>query len=115
MLTSKPIGEKAALVAGLVDEIVPKDKCAQPLPMEKSHVTSTEDNSFSGLLASLHLWSSVVAASTAKCIPRDDGTRHLPACQLGCCPIPMLHEMQEAGGGIACLIQRLRAGAVAFE
>jgi len=28
MLTSKPISEKAALAAGLVDEVVPKDKCA---------------------------------------------------------------------------------------
>ena len=30
MLTSKPISEKAALAAGLVDEVVPKDKCALP-------------------------------------------------------------------------------------
>jgi len=37
MLTSKPIGEKAALAAGLVDEIVPKDKCAQPAG--RSHET----------------------------------------------------------------------------
>lgn len=32
MLTSKPIGDKAAKAAGLVDEIVPKDKCAALAP-----------------------------------------------------------------------------------